>query len=347
MRVVLHATLFIFLQALPAFAQRPEALYYAVNERESIESFKANVRFIDIVGPQVYRVDSAGNFSGSVDPQMLALAKQHKVKVMPLMINTGFDQPAFHALLMNPQAQERAVRTMLALCRQYGFYGMQFDFENILVSDKDAFTAFYRKAARVLHANGFAISIAVVPRINDDPGPTSYHQWIYKYWRGVYDYKALAEAGDFISFMTYDQHTNLTPPGPVAGMPWMIQCIEFVLKSVPAEKISIGFPFYSTHWYPYAKNDTEQHTWGKQWSYPDAKAIVEKNRATIRWDEREQVNYTVFTNEALNEHIYFEDARSFRAKLALLTKYKFRGFSVWRLGNEDPEVWKVLANIAR
>jgi len=160
MRFVLLVGLCTVLQALPAFAQKPEALYYAVNEEESMESFKANIRFIDIVGPQVYKVDSAGNFSGSVDPRMLALAKRNKVKVMPLMINTGFDQPAFHALLMSSKAQERAVQTMLALCRQNGFYGLQFDFENILVTDKDALTAFYRKAARALHANGFAISIA-------------------------------------------------------------------------------------------------------------------------------------------------------------------------------------------
>lgn len=343
MRFPVPIIVLLILQISSAFAQRPEALYYAVNEEESIQSFKANIQFIDIVGPQVYKVDSNGVFTGSVDPRMLSLAKQHKVKVMPLLINAGFDQPAFHALLKNSRAQDRAVQTMLALCRENRFYGIQFDFENILVTDKDALTAFYRKAAKVLHDNGFAISIAVVPRINDDPGPTSYHQWIYKYWRGVYDYKALADVSDFISFMTYDQHTNLTPPGPVAGMPWMIQCIEFVLRSVPAEKISIGFPFYSTHWYPYAKNDQEQHTWGKQWSYLEARAIADRHRAEIRWDDREKVHYTTFCNEALNEHIYFEDARSLQAKLELLKKYKFRGFSIWRLGNEDPEVWKILS----
>ena len=333
--------------ALSASAQKPEALYYYVNENECFESFKANIDHIDIVGPQVYAVDSNGVVTGTVESRMMELAAKHMVKVMPLFVNAGFDQPKFHTLLCNPEARERAVQAMLDLCRQYHFYGIQFDFENILVSDKEAFTAFYRLAARTMHANGYAVSIAVVPRINDDPGPTSYHRWIYEYWRGVYDYKALAEASDFISFMTYDQHTHFTPPGPVAGIPWMVQCIEFVLKSVPAAKISIGFPFYSAYWFPYAKNNDEQHVEGRELSYAEAQRLVGRHRAEVWWDDREKANYTVYCNEGLNEHIWLEDAASIQAKLGLLGRYKFRGFSVWRLGNEDSRVWKVLPKAVR
>jgi spore germination protein YaaH len=236
----------------------------------------------------------------------------------------------------------------VALCKEHRFYGIQFDFENIHVSDRNEYTAFYQDAAAALHKEGFAISMAVVPRISDDPGPTSYHKWIYDYWRGVYDYKAIADVSDFISFMTYDQHTHLTPPGPVAGMPWMTQCIDFLLSlGIPAEKISIGFPFYSTYWFPFAKDEQTQHVSGRQLSYPDAKAVADRNHAVIRWDETEQVNYTVYCNQGLNEHIYFEDAKSLSAKLKLMTKYGFRGFSVWRLGNEDPEVWKILPKAMR
>jgi spore germination protein YaaH len=236
---------------------------------------------------------------------------------------------------------------MLARCRRFGFYGIQFDFENILVTDKDAFTAFYRAAAKVLRANGFAISIAVVPRINDDPGPTSYHRWIYEYWRGVYDYKALADVSELISFMTYDQHTHFTPPGPVAGIPWMVQCIEFVLKSVPAEKISIGFPFYSAYWYPYADGNKDQHVEGREMSYSEARHTVDRHHAEIRWDDREKAHYTVYCNEGLNEHMWFEDVASMKAKLELLTIYHFRGFSVWNLGSEDPDVWNLLSRVNR
>jgi spore germination protein YaaH len=325
------------------FSQAIEALYYCVNEEESVRSFMANVDFVDILGPQVYSVDANGVISGSLDSRVLVLARAHKIKIMPLVIQPGFDQPMFHKLLHDPKAQQRAIRSMVTLCKENAYYGIQFDFENIHITDRDEYTAFYKDAAFALHKEGYAISMAVVPRISDDPGPTSYHKWIYEYWRGVYDYNAIADVSDFISFMTYDQHTHLTPPGPVAGMPWMIQCIEFVLRSgVPVEKISIGFPFYSTHWFPFAKDEQIQHAAGRSLSYPDAKGIADRNDAVIRWDDTEKVNYTVYCNQGLNEHLYFEDAKAMNAKLELMKKYKFRGFSIWRLGNEDPDVWKVL-----
>jgi spore germination protein YaaH len=56
------------------------------------------------------------------------------------------------------------------------------------------------------------------------------------------------------------------------------------------------------------------------------------------------VPYTFFENGGLFEYIFFEDARSFRAKVDLIKKYKLRGFSAWVLGNEDPKVWEVLEN---
>jgi spore germination protein YaaH len=44
----------------------------------------------------------------------------------------------------------------------------------------------------------------------------------------------------------------------------------------------------------------------------------------------------------LNEWLFLEDARSFKAKLELAKEKKVRGFSVWVLGPEDPAIWDVL-----
>ncbi len=331
--------LILFLLPLTLTAQRLERLFYVVDREDCFQSFQRNIGSIDIIAPQVFDVDRFGIVSGSVDKRILDLARKHNIRVMPLVMNSGFDQPTFHALLTDTVAQDRAIQGMLMECRTLKLYGIQFDFENIHVTDKDLFTAFYRRTARALHAAGYAISVAVVPRISDDPGPTSYHKWIYEYWRGVYDYKALADAGDFISLMTYDQHTYRTPPGPVAGLTWMDQVVRFVMKDVPAEKISLGLPFYSYYWYPYAKGE-ETHVWGRGLDYIEAKGIADRFSAQWRWDETEGVYYTWFNNESLNEFIFLEDARSFRAKMEYVKKHQFRGISVWRLGHEDPGVWK-------
>jgi spore germination protein len=324
-----------------AFAQRPEAMFYTIDNEQCFESFKSHVAWIDIVGPQCYKMDEHGILWGSVDRRIIDLSAKHNVKVMPLIVNTGFDQPSFHRLLHDSLARARAVSNMLRICRENNYYGIQFDFENIHVTDKDLFTSFYRQAATLLHSHGYAISIAVVPRTSDDPGPTEYHKWIYEYWRGAFDYAALSEIGDFISLMTYDQHTHRTTPGPVAGIPWMEAVIQFVMKGVPASKISLGLPFYSYRWQPAYLNN-EAHVWGRSLDYAEAIGLANRFGATWQWDDSGKVAFTVYSNAYLNEYLYLEDARSFQAKLSLLNKYKFRGFSVWRLGHEDPGVWKLL-----
>ena len=80
--------------------------------------------------------------------------------------------------------------------------------------NRDKFTAWYVDAARQLHAAGFAVSIAVVPRSSELPGTSGYHRWLFDSWRGGYDLAAIGRASDFVSWMTYDQHTTRTPPGP-------------------------------------------------------------------------------------------------------------------------------------
>jgi spore germination protein YaaH len=325
-----------------SIAQRMETMFYTIDNEQSFESFRSHVRSIDIVGPQSYKMDEHGNMWGSVDRRILDLSAKNNIKVMPLIVNVtnaGFDQPLFHKLLHDSAARARAVDNMVRVCREHRYYGIQFDYENIHISDKDAFTDFYRQSATALHANGFAISIAAVPRASEDVGPTEYHKWIYEYWRGAYDYKALGEIGDFISLMTYDEHTHRTTPGPVAGIPWMEAVIQFVLKGVPPEKISLGIPFYSYRWQPSYQNNLA-HVWGRSLDYAEALGLAERYNAEWCWDDREKVSYAVYPNEYLNEYIYLEDARSLAAKLALVKKYQFRGISVWRLGHEDPQVWK-------
>src|SRR5690606_21600398 len=111
--------------------------------------------------------------------------------------------------------------SLAELCRRHEYDGIQVDFENLSINDRDAFTRFYRELAGALEPTTCGLSIAVVHRPDELPGPTMYHKWLFDSWRGGYDLAALGEIGDFISIMSYSQHTRRTPPGPQAGAPWV------------------------------------------------------------------------------------------------------------------------------
>jgi spore germination protein YaaH len=323
-----------------ARAQKLEALWYSVDREESTASFLAHADNISIVSPQVFSIDSAGVIWGSVDPRIVAKAHDKGVKVVPLVMNPGFDQPTIHKILTNPESRQRALTNLATLCKNNNFDGIQYDIENVNIADRDLLTSFMRESVRGLHAAGCTVSAAVVPRTSDEPGPTSFHRWIFENWRGAYDYRALADALDFISYMTYAQHTGGTTPGPVAGYTWIEQSLKFVLSlGVPPSKISLGIPGYSDWWYPTYEPVAGSRMRGSDISYTTATGLLARNATHSTWDDIEKNYYAFWPNDGTNEFVWIEDARAFSAKLALVRQYHLRGYSVWVLGLEDPAVW--------
>jgi spore germination protein YaaH len=332
--------------AADAHAQRSiERLFYYVDNEDAFESFRAHIDQITVVAPGGYSVDEHGVVWGEVDPRVVRLAAERGIPVMPLIVNPGFDQEMLHRLLASDEARARAVASMVELCRRHGHAGIQFDFENVSIEDRDALTRFYRETAAALHADGRKISIAVVHRPDELAGPSRYHKWLFENWRAGYDLAALAEIGDFVSVMTYSQHTRRTPPGPQASVPWVDDVIRYFLQFVPADKLSLGIPTGSQHWYTSQEDalaPERARSYSANIEHRRAVALADRYGARVVWDETHKVPYTFYARGGTFEWIFFEDARSFREKLALVERHRLRGFSVWVLGNEDPGVWDVL-----
>ncbi len=319
-----------------------ENLFYLVGSAASYQSFVQHADEISIVCPDVYGIDSVGVITGEVDRRVLELAKQKNIKVMPLF--ASFDQRGIHALLTSDAARKEAIRLMLFYAREFSFYGWQFDIENVYFADKDAYTSFFKQTADSLHKYDFAISSAVVK--SEQPAPESanpaYHRFLYENWRGAFDIPAIAAASDFISVMTYDQHTAYTPPGPVAGIPWMKRIVAYLLASgIPASKISLGIPDYSDFWYPTDNNRGPGST-RDEINYTAAKDLLDRYQAKTEWMDDQQVYYSYWETGGIFNWLFIEDARSFLPKLKIAEANHLRGISVWVLGSEDPEIWNVL-----
>ena len=329
-----------------AQAQGLESLWYLRGE-ESIQAFLAHAGQISIVSPQVFEMDSTGAIRGGVDPRVVAAARTNGVKLIPLVMNPGFDQPSIHRVLTDSATRAAALRSLAELCRANRFDGIQFDFENIHVSDRDAFTSFARAAVDSVHRAGCSLSAAVVPRAGDDPGQGSYDRWIHDNWRAGYDYKALADTLDFISYMTYAQHTGGSPPGPVAGYPWMLACLEYVLaQGVPPRKISLGLAGYSDWWYATWDEKNGSRLRGSDIPYTRGQALLSAAGVAATWDSVQMAPYAMWAEHGVFQHLWLEDARAFMAKRRLVLERGLRGYSVWLLGSEDPAVWPALRDAA-
>ncbi len=340
-------TLALLTAAARAQAQRPggERLFYITNSPDALASFEKHARSVSIIGPQSFRVDSAGNLTGEVPPRVLAVAKEHSIPVMPLIVNPGWNLELFHKLVNDAAARAKMIESMVALGKQHGFWGWQFDFEQIHVSDRDSLSRFYREAAEALHANGMKLSIAVYPDPGDLQNASEFHTWLWEYLVGAYDLKALADAGDFITLMTYLQHTPRTPPGPVGGLPYVERVVRTALaQGVAPQQLSLGIAFFSMHWRTEWNAERKGYSWGRGLGWSAASDLVRNAGAKLEWDAAQGASYARWENHGVFEYAWIEDARALAPKLKLQKRYGLRGISVWRIGQEDPGVWKQLEN---
>jgi len=322
-----------------------ENTFYVLRHHTSSQSssLKNHYHSIGMIISQAYQVDQNGKVWGHIDPDVADFVKNHGIKLMVMVTNVGFDKERAHQFLIRTAAQQRAIQSIISACNQNHYYGVQFDFEMIPLNDKKALTRFLTTAAAELHKKGFIVSFAVAPLVSDNPQPSEFLKRSYAIWEGAYDLKALGESADFLTIMTYDQHTHGTTPGPTASFPWAEQAIKHTLKFVSSQKISLGIASYSSYWYTgtsFGSPGGKLTLRMREIDYSTVKSLLQKNHVKLRWDEMAKINYAAYEHHWLDEYIFVENAKSLQAKLKLVKKYHLRGVSVFRLGIEDPKIWE-------
>lgn len=308
--------------------------------KKAYASLSKHASAIDVLISQAYQVDENGVVEGFIDPDVLKFAQQHATKLMALITNENFDRDKVHLFLNHPQAQDMALQSIVTACQQNHLYGVQFDFEDVLITDRNALTQFFLKASQFLHHENLVVSFAVSPTLTDGVQPSLFFQKIYTNWEGAFDFKALAETADFVTIMAYDQHASVTTPGPTAGINWVEATIKYALQMMPAKKISLGIPAYSTYWYTGRSPENKISMQMDMVAYDQAEYILQKYHGNLQWRHDDQVNFSMFSRNFLNEFLFLEDVDSFKAKLAMAQKYHLHGISVYSLGFEDPRIWQ-------
>ena len=339
-------TLALLAAASQCFAAAPVALFYLTNGPDSIRSFLAHSKQIDLLVPTWYSVDENGLVTGAPNPTVLKRANEDKVPLEPIL--AMFNKKGFHALSMNSAAQAEMNQAMIRECKAHGYIGFQFDLENVDYLDRDRLTALVKTSAEALHAAGLQLSIASVPNAPGYPGEGGFAKWIYTDWRGAYDVANLAKYVDLFCLMTYDQNTRWTMPGPVAGWDWTTENLDYALKSVPKEKLSLGIPLYGYHWYAGtpihdAATDTDKpNSTGDYIGYANAMQLATAYNGKVQWDADDHTAFFYFYRDQMREWIFFTDLHTFKDRYELVQKSGIQGFCSWVLGEEDPEIWNYL-----
>lgn len=290
-------------------------------------SFTAHVAGLDEINFFWYQVRPDGSlhpFVGAEDAALLTLARAHDLRVLPTVTN-NFDGPAIAALLSNEEMRDAHVLTLVALVKRMSYDGIELDYEALPAEARDDFTALVEALAGALHARDKLLSIAVHPK-TDDLGA----------WDGprAQDWPRLGAAADEFKVLAYDYHWPASPPGPIAPLDWIDSVLAYAERTVPADKIWLGLPFYGYDW-------TEQQGTGLTWAI--ASRLIRQHRPAPRRDPSGEL-YFSYTVDDVQHTVYLPDARAIARKVRLARQRhpNIAGVAVWRLGGGSPDHWAAI-----
>jgi spore germination protein YaaH len=335
----------LVLGSMAAHAQK--TLFWMSNNLTSVNSFMAHKDKIDILSPTWYQIDETGLVSGEPQPVVLKAAKDAHMTIIPLF--ALFNPEKAHVLFNDQKAQDAMNQAFLRECKENGYDGINFDVEDVMETDRDGLSAMVKKTAELLHREHLQVQIDVVPGAPGHAGETAFGKWIFQEWRSAYDLKALADAVDLICLMTYDQHTHWTTPGPVGGWGWTNDNLDYALKLVPREKLSLGIALYGYHWYTgdpgLNKKEKTPNITAEYISQANAVYLRDTYGGKEQWDEVDHTPWFYFYRDQMREWIFYTNKRAFNDRYVLAKENHLAGVCSWVLGEEDPEVWSALPKV--
>lgn len=288
---------------------------------------------LDILSPTFFDViNENGDLISRCDKVYIDRAHKLGYQVWALLQNDFRNPDQTEKLLTNTDARENLIKQILAYTALYELDGINIDFENVYLRNKDALTQFVREITPFLKEQGLVVSVDVgVP-----DGSENYSL--------CYDRAAYAEVVDYVMVMTYDQHWATSPKaGSVAQLEWVEKHIKKMLELVPREKLVMGLPFYVRLWKENeADNGKTEVTSPKVLTMSSARQMIRENDASVRWDKESGQFYAWFKNEEEVYKIWLEDHNSINLKSALVQKYKLAGAACWSRTFGTDKVWNVL-----
>ena len=134
----------------------------------------------------------------------------------------------------------------------------------------------------------------------------------------------------------------LDAPGPVAGWDWTVENLDYALKDVPKEKLSLGIPLYGYHWFAGApivegtgaEKQEKSNITAEYISTPDALLLASEYKGTPEWDAADHSAWFFVYRDQMREWVFYTDIRTFEDRYKLVQQRGLEGFCSWVLGRK-------------
>jgi len=240
----------------------------------------------------------------------------------------AFSDTLAQAIFASEDVQNTLIQNVLAEAKAKNADHIHVDFEYLRAEDREAYVSFLRRLKEA--ATGLTTSAALAPKTSADQEGR---------WYGGHDYKGIAEAVDYVVIMTYEWGYSGGPPMAVSPIGPVRDVIEYALTEMPKEKILMGQNLYGYDWtLPFAPGNPN----ARVVSPKAAINLARERNAAISYDEKAQAPYFHYWQDGKEHVVWFEDARSIKAKFDLIKELGLRGISYWHMAFVFPQNWRLL-----
>ena len=325
--------------------------------KEAFDSLDDNRKQIGTVSPVMYQLtDGKVVFHHKLgvntkDDIVFACNKNEpKIAIRPVFRNV--DEGGVHGdealkILQNPALREAALDEIVKVAKDPNYAGVDLDWEGIPTDKFHLLSDFVEELAPRVHRVGKTLSVAVEAQVG-----------------GIADnWKRISEVADRVEIICYPQHHRGTDPGPIASVEWTEYRLKEALKVIPRSKLVFCLPLFGYVWEDWATLNPERKSYDilSEMTWLRLKDIQEGEKRTRGTDWYNRNSISPLENKrdkegnpsSLFKHdtrrgdqakceAWYEDAYSINIKILMAQKYRVSQFGFWRIGGEDPDVWKSL-----
>jgi hypothetical protein len=166
--------------------------------------------------------------------------------------------------------------------------------------------------------------------------------------------------------MTYDY--SVSKVGPLGPITWAERTVQYAVSIMPASKVFVGVPGYGRDWVTAVSgicpanvvNSVKPGAKAATFVMRDAVALAATYGTVPRFDEKfgemtfsyqKVYNGTTATGLATSctasRTAWYQDARGWALRAALVTKYRIGGITAWTFGMEEPLAMESIRQVAK
>lgn len=280
-------------------------------------------------------------------------------------ITDGTSKDVLAGLLAKPAARTQIVDAITSMVIANNYDGIDLDFEGFAFVDSNAtwsktaplWTAFIKELSASLRAQKKLLSVST-PYVLDPKGTQKGYY--------VYAWAAIAPYIDRLRIMTYDY--SVAKVGPLGPITWTERTLQYAVSVMPASKVFIGIAGYGRDWVTSVSGVCPANVASVIKGGAKAATFVMRDAQNLAASYgvapvfNEQYGEMTFSYQKVYNGLtasglatsctaqrtaWYQDAKSFALRAALVDKYRLGGIAEWTLGMEEPLALEGIRSVAK